>query len=102
VLYASGGTEAEAQAVGKHLVKVHFFEPGREASVEVLRDRGRHVVAFVMQDRVFTDRALQTTIHGVASYLSSNVFASEPVDLWLVDGELEPHVKLTWETRPQP
>jgi hypothetical protein len=100
VYYASGATEGEAQAVGDALVKLGYFAPGRHVSVEVLRDDGRHVVALVTRDEAFSNEKMQSSIHAVAAELARMAFANEPVDLWLVDDELEPHVKLAWESRP--
>jgi hypothetical protein len=95
VLYGDDTTRAEAQAVADELVRVGYFDPSQGATVKVSRDHQRHIVALVVQDFAFTDAKLQDAFRKVARELSSKVFANEPVDLWLSDGELEPHVKLT-------
>jgi len=99
VLYGDDTTRAEAQAVADELVRIRYFDPSRDATVKVSRDHQRHIVAFVVQDFAFTDAKLQDAFRTVARDLSSNAFANEPVDLWLSDGELEPHVKLTASER---
>lgn len=100
VAYASGATRAEAQAIGDALVALDYI--GDQAStIEVTRDRGRHVVAFVVQDFVFSDDKLQREFHKLAEQLSRKVYDGAQLDIWLTDDDLEPRIKLTWETRPR-
>jgi hypothetical protein len=102
VFYTDGATEAEAAAVGKVLVDVGYLSPARHYSVEVLRDHGRPVVAFVTEDTAFADEPMQLAFQQeFAGALSSKAFADQPIDLWLLDDELQPQVKLRWEQRPQ-
>lgn len=96
VLYRDDTTRAEAQAVGDELVRVRYFDPSQAATVQVSRDHQRHVVAAVVKDFVFTDEKMKGKLRELARGLSSHAFSNEPVDLWLCDGELEPHVKLLW------
>jgi hypothetical protein len=100
VLYTAGATRAEAQAVGATLVKLDYFPKDDKWTVEVTRDHGRHVVAFVTQDYVSTDEAAQLAFHGYAEALSRGAFANEPVDIWLIDDRSEPRRKLSWAGRP--
>jgi hypothetical protein len=101
VIYADGATQAEAQAVGDALVKLDYFPKDEKWTVEVLRDHGRHVVAFVTQDYVFNDDRAQLSFHGFAEDLSRGAFANQPVDIWLTDDSFEPHRKLSWTERPR-
>lgn len=101
VRYTGGATRVEAQAVGDALVELGYLETGKRVTVQVTRDHGRHVVEFVVQDFVFSDDQPQRQIHELADQLSRKAFAGAQVDLWLTDDELEPHIKLTWETRPR-
>lgn len=89
------------KAVGAALVELEYFRPDQFVTVEVTIDHGRHVVAFVTRGSVFSDEKIQRAFREVASVLSAKVFANQPVDINLVDGDLDPHVKLSWESRPR-
>jgi hypothetical protein len=101
VLYTAGVTTAEAQAVGSTLLELERFRSGKTWTVEVARDDGRHVVAFVVKDFVFGDDQAHQGFHELADELSHRAFGDAPLDIWLADGDLEPHVKLAWEARPR-
>lgn len=100
VIYTDGGTKAEAKAVGAALTELEYFAPGRAVSVEVVHDHGRAVVGFVTQDAAFTDVDLQEEFHEIAGALSTKAFGGAPVDIWLIDGDRDPQVKLPWDERP--
>jgi hypothetical protein len=100
VRYADGGTQAEAQAVGDTLVALGAAASDTGQTIEVRRAAGRHVVAFVVQDFVFSSDGLVLHFHDLANKLSSKVFADDPVDIWLTDDALEPLRKLDWKARP--
>lgn len=38
--------------------------------------------------------------HQFAEPLSRKVYGGVPVNVWFLDGELRPHTRLSWETRP--
>ncbi len=101
VLYTGGATRAEAAAVGDALVGFPYFRSGAAWTVEVAREHGRNVVAFVVQDFVFGDDQAQQGFHELADELSRRAFAGEPLDVWLDDDSLDPRVKLAWEARPR-
>jgi hypothetical protein len=97
VIYADGATRADAIAVGDALTTLGYLGEHKAWTVQVRRDHGRRVVAFVVQDLAFADHKMQSGFRELATELSSRAFANEPVDVWLADDELEPHVKLTWD-----
>jgi hypothetical protein len=100
IYYANGAKVAEANAVGQELVALGYATGG-EVAVEVTRDAGRAVVAFVVKDIAFTDVHLQLQFHTLAASLSDKALGHAPVDIWLCDDTLEPKIKLRWENRPQ-
>jgi diaminopimelate epimerase len=101
VRYTSGATRTEAEAVAGELSAQGYLGPEDEFTVQVTRERGRHVVAFVAQDIAFTDDKFQLQFHRYAEPLSTKAFGGAQVDIWLTDDELTPHVKLAWEARPR-
>jgi hypothetical protein len=101
VLYTGGATRAEAEAVGDALAGFPYFRSGAAWTVEVARDHGRNVVAFVVQDFVFGDDQAQQGFHELADELSHKAFGGDPLDVWLDDDSLDPRVKLSWEARPR-
>jgi hypothetical protein len=100
VRYADGATLAEAQAVGDTLVALGAAATDTGQTIEVRRAAGRPVVAFVVQDFVFSSDGMVLHFHDLANKLSSKVFAGGPVDIWLTDDELQPRRKLDWKARP--
>jgi hypothetical protein len=101
VLYTDGITRAEARTVGEALLALDRFHTGTAWTVELARVDQRRVVAFVVKDFVFTDDQAQQGFHELADELSRRAFAGDPVDIWLADDDLDPHVKLTWDARPR-
>ncbi len=100
VIYADGATKVDAEAVGLALVEIGVFQPDHPASVKLTIDHGRHVVAFIAtEEAAFSDPELQRALREIASMLSVKVFASQPIDIALVDTDLEPRVRLSWESR---
>jgi hypothetical protein len=100
VLYDKGGTETEARATGQELTTLGYFTPKSRAAALVRLEGSRHIVALVTRDFAFTDNAVQSQLHAMADALSREAFHGEPLDIWLTDGELEPHTVLHWEYRP--
>lgn len=101
VLYTGGATRVEAEAVGQELLAQGYGREGARFTVELTRDRGRNVVAFVMTDAARSDDRTQLEFHRLAESLSDKAFEGSQVDIWLTDSGLEPRVKLRWEARPR-
>ncbi|HEX3474977.1 MAG TPA: hypothetical protein VHT91_08040 [Kofleriaceae bacterium] len=101
VFYTDGVPRAEAQRVGEELVALKQLRTDAKWSVEVTRDGDRRVVAFVLKDSAFSKDEPRERFHRLAEPLSRDVYDGAPVDVWLIDAMLRPHVKLDWETRPR-
>lgn len=101
VAYTDGAPRAEAEAVGEELLAIQHLGRDAKRSVEVTRDGDRRVVAFVMKDVAFSDDEVQVVYHQFAEPLSRKVYGGAPVDIWFLDGMLQPHTRLSWETRPR-
>jgi hypothetical protein len=100
VYYHDGVSETDARATGDALTRLEYFSPGHPAAVDLHVEAGRYVVSFVVNDHVFDDRDQQAAFHAIGVQLSTEVWSSAQLDVWLVDPELQPHVKLVWEQRP--
>lgn len=101
VFYTDGIARAEAGTVGEELLAIQHLGRDTRRSVEVTRDRDRRVVAFVMKEVAFSDDEVQVAYHQFAEPLSRKVYSGAPLDIWFLDGNMQPHTKLSWETRPR-
>jgi hypothetical protein len=100
VFYTDGIPRTEAEAVGEELLAIQHLGRDAKRSVQVTRDGDRRVVGFVMKDVAFSDDEVQMEYHQFAEPLSRKVYGGAPVDVWFLDGNMQPHAKLSWETRP--
>ncbi len=98
VYYLEGGTKEEAQLLGAVLVAQEYCPDDHGATVSVKRAAGRHVIAFVLNDKALVDPAIHDGFRAFAPILSQKAFHGEPVDIWLNDDVDRTKVRLMWET----
>jgi hypothetical protein len=98
VYYLDGGTKQEAQRLGAELVAQEYCPDDRGVTVSVKRAAGRHVIAFVLNDKALVDPAIADGFRAFAPILSKKAFDGEPVDIWLNDDVDRTKVRLMWES----
>jgi hypothetical protein len=101
VYYTAGVVPAEARKVGQELAILDPDSHGGPWSFEVTRDGDRPVIGVVIPQREIVDPAADRAGRRLAERLSRAVYGGAPIDVWLLGSELQPRVKLRWESRPQ-
>jgi hypothetical protein len=94
VIFESGATEAEAKKLGTLLQAEGYFDGKGAKSVRISRAGGRAVVEFVLQQNAWFDPQVVKQFEELKPKLSKAVFDGAPVEIRLVDEDLETHKTL--------
>ncbi|MBK9035479.1 MAG: hypothetical protein IPL61_30185 [Myxococcales bacterium] len=95
VYYRDGATRADAERVGAVLEQIGYLAPDHKASVTVQRPRGYATVGLVVNDAALAGE-FDADFRGFADALSADAFDGNPVDLWLIDTDLDVRRRLPW------
>lgn len=90
VFYKDGATEKEANALGKYLMEIGYFDSTSAKSVQVTKDNNRFAVRFVVDDKKLSTTENANTAFWIMQLgISQHVFNNEPIQLVLVDSKMK-------------